>query len=153
MILKGIVPGLFLLARASAADEILPGTVPLTVDRPLDQVMDEGLNMFCLRELAASPRLRSERWQDDLVTGVALEKSLTDHRNYFRSLIGAVDVRVPPSRMRRPVTDCCRRLRLGGKRRITLDGRVKHWRSQLSPALKLPNGGRVHMNSATTDHC
>ena len=94
MILKGIGLGLFLLARASAADEILSDTVPLTVDRPLDQMMVEGLNLFCLRELAASPRLRSERWKDDLVTGVTLEKSLTDHRNRFQSLIGAVDIRV-----------------------------------------------------------
>jgi len=101
VILKGIVLGLLLLARVTAADEMLPGTAPLTVDRPLDQVMVEGLNMFCLRELAASPRLRSERWKDDLVTGVTLEKSLTDHRNRFRSLIGAVDIRVtshPPRR-------------------------------------------------------
>ena len=94
MILMGIVLGLFLLVKASAADEILPGTVPLIVDRPLDLVMVEGLNKFCLRELAASPRLRSERWKDDLISRVALERSLTDHRNRFRSLIGAFDPRL-----------------------------------------------------------
>jgi dienelactone hydrolase len=94
MILKGLAFGLFLLGTAAEADEILPGTVPLILDRPLDQIMVEGLNEFCLRELAAAPRLRSERWKDDLVSRVALEASLTGHRDRFRNLIGAVDVRV-----------------------------------------------------------
>jgi hypothetical protein len=37
------------LAPAAAADAVLPGTDPLTIDRPLDEVMVEGLNRFCLR--------------------------------------------------------------------------------------------------------
>jgi dienelactone hydrolase len=85
--------GLLLNSQTSGADEILPGTVHLTVDRPLDQMMVEGLNRFCLRELADSPHFRSERWKDDLSSPVALEKTLTDHRNRFRQLIGAVDAR------------------------------------------------------------
>lgn len=94
IILKGIYLGIFLVARASVADELLPGTEPLTEDQPLDEVMVEGLNRFCLRELADAPRLRSERWKDDLRCGVALENSLKHHRNRFRSLIGAVDTRI-----------------------------------------------------------
>ena len=37
-----------------AADAVLPGTNPLTIERPLDDVMVEGLDRFCRRELAAS---------------------------------------------------------------------------------------------------
>jgi dienelactone hydrolase len=87
---------LFLVLRAerSLADEFLPATERLMTTQPLDQVMIEGLKTFCLRELAESPRLRSERWRDDLSSPVALEKSLTDHRNRFRQLIGAVDARL-----------------------------------------------------------
>ncbi|MFO1003606.1 MAG: hypothetical protein U0936_25005 [Planctomycetaceae bacterium] len=80
--------------RLSAADEILSNTDLLAVDRPLDQIMVEGLNVFCMRELAESPRLRSERWRNDLSSPGALEKSLTDHRSRFQQLIGAVDVRL-----------------------------------------------------------
>ena len=85
---------MLLSSKTSEADEIFPGTDQLTVDRPSDQVMIEGLNAFCLRELADSPRLRSERWKNDLSSRVALEKSLTDHRNRFQQLIGAVDARL-----------------------------------------------------------
>ena len=83
-----------LRAERSLADEFLPATERLTTTQPLDQVMIEGLNKFCLRELAESPRLRSERWRDDLSSPVALEKSLTNHRNRFQRLIGAVDARL-----------------------------------------------------------
>lgn len=85
---------LLLRAEESPADEFLPATERLTATQPLDQVMVEGLNAFCLRELADSPRLRSERWRNDLGSPVALEKSLTDHRNRFQRLIGAVDARL-----------------------------------------------------------
>ncbi len=85
---------LLLSSRISEADEIFSGTDQLTIDRPSDQVMIEGLNAFCLRELAESPRLRLERWKNDLSSPVALEKSLTDHRNRFQRLIGAVDARL-----------------------------------------------------------
>lgn len=85
---------LLLSTNTSEADEIFPDTDELTVDRSLDQVMIEGLNAFCLRELAESPQFRSERWRDDLSRPVALEKSLTNHRDRFRQLIGAVDARL-----------------------------------------------------------
>lgn len=85
---------LLLRAEESPADEFLPATERLTATQPLDEVMVEGLNAFCLRELADSPRLRSERWRNDLSSPVALEKSLTDHRNRFQRLIGAVDARL-----------------------------------------------------------
>jgi len=39
---------------ASAAEAVLPGTDLLTIELPLDEVVVEGLNQFCLRELAAS---------------------------------------------------------------------------------------------------
>src|SRR5262245_22979170 len=41
-------------ATAAGRAEPLPGTKPLTLDKPLDVVMVEGIQRFCLRELAAS---------------------------------------------------------------------------------------------------
>ncbi|NUQ65800.1 MAG: hypothetical protein HUU20_25320, partial [Pirellulales bacterium] len=89
-----VAPGtLGLIASAAGADAVLPGTELLTVDRPLDEVMVEGLNRFCRRELAASPQQRAMRWHRDSSLAQADSASLLPHRQRFRSLIGAVDPR------------------------------------------------------------
>jgi hypothetical protein len=89
------------VGTASAADVVaLPGTGPLTMERPLDEVMVEGLHRFCLRELAASPQRRTARWMPDGSRGPLDAEDLASRRERFRSLIGAVDPRLTadPSR-------------------------------------------------------
>jgi len=80
-------------ASALAADAVLPGTDPLTIERPLDEVMVEGLNRFCRRELAASRGQRATHWRRDFSGDQAYAASVLPHRERFRALIGAVDPR------------------------------------------------------------
>lgn len=86
---------LLLLTGASrAADQVLPGTAPLTIREPLDEVMVEGLDRFCLRELAASRNRRAARWKRDYSSAGAYAASIVDNRQRFRVSIGAVDPRL-----------------------------------------------------------
>ena len=90
-----IAPGMLVgLAPAAAADAVLPGTEPLSIERPLDEVMIEGLNRFCLRELAAAPQRRTARRQRDGVPRQSEFGDLQLRRERFRNLIGAVDPRL-----------------------------------------------------------
>jgi hypothetical protein len=82
-----------------AADAVLPGTERLTVDRPLDEWMVEGLHRFCLRELAEAREQRTQRWQPDFQTPAAYAASLAAPRERFRQAIGAVDPRLTDSSM------------------------------------------------------
>jgi dienelactone hydrolase len=79
---------------AAAAEPVLPGTKPLTIERPLDEVMLEGLHRFCLQELAASRAARTTRWRRDDANAEAYAASIAPHRERFRALIGAVDPRL-----------------------------------------------------------
>lgn len=91
------------LTSLFAADEVLPGTLPLTMQQPLDEVMVAGLNRFCLRELAASRAKRAARWNRDYSSMPAYVASVAGHRERFRAAIGVVDPRltVEPSNSHR----------------------------------------------------
>jgi dienelactone hydrolase len=82
---------------ASAADPVatLPGTQPLTIEQPLDEVMVDGIDRFALREIARAAQERAAQWQRDVSSPEAYEKSLAPYREQFRQIIGAVDPRVP----------------------------------------------------------
>ena len=82
------------LTTLFAADEVLPGTLPLTVRQPLDEVMVAGLNRFCLRELTASRERRAARWNRDYSSTQAYVASVAGHRERFRVAIGVVDPRL-----------------------------------------------------------
>lgn len=73
----------------------LPNTQPLTIERPLDEVMVEGIDRFALKEVAAAAAARPARWQRDLSSPEAYQKSLQPYRERLRELIGAVDPRIP----------------------------------------------------------
>jgi dienelactone hydrolase len=77
-----------------AADQSLPGTAPLTVGQPLDVVMVEGINRFCLRELAASREWRTARWKRDYSGAGAYAASIVGNRERFRTSLGVVDSRL-----------------------------------------------------------
>jgi len=89
-----IVASCVVLATASANAEPLPGTRPLTIDRPLDEVMVEGIDRFALRELANSIERRATFWKRDYSSPEAYTKSVAGNRERFRTIIGAVDPRV-----------------------------------------------------------
>jgi len=83
-----------LVAPALGAEPVLPGTRPLTIRQPLDEVMVEGINRFCLRELAASPERRDALWNRDFSNADAYAASIVANRERFRECIGAVDPRL-----------------------------------------------------------
>lgn len=85
---------LFPLTTLYAADNVLPGTAPLTIQQPLDEVMVAGLHRFCLRELAASRESRGTRWNRDVSSAQAYAASVASNRERFRKAIGAVDPRL-----------------------------------------------------------
>lgn len=76
--------------------EPLTGTKPLKLDKPLDEVMVDGLDQFCLKELAASAAKRAKLWTRDFTSPEAYEKSVAPNRDHLRTIIGAVDPRVEP---------------------------------------------------------
>jgi len=93
---------LLLLTDAShAADRVLLGTAPLTIRQPLDEVMVEGLNRFCLRALAASRDGRASRWNRDFSSARAYAASVAGNRERFRASIGVVDPRLTADRSHR----------------------------------------------------
>jgi len=83
------------LVETLAAQE-LPGTKPLTLSAPLDEVMVDGIDRFAMRELAASPGRREKYWRRDYITPQAYQQSVTGNRDTFRTIIGAVDSRPEP---------------------------------------------------------
>jgi hypothetical protein len=85
----------------SGAEPVLPGTMPLAVKQPLDEVMVDGINRFCLRELAHSRARRAARWNPDFSSVEAYEKSIVASRERFRQIIGAVDSRVTAAQQKR----------------------------------------------------
>lgn len=90
----GACLAVFSASWAVGAEDVLAGTNRLTSERPIDEWMVEGLQKFCLRELAASPARRSERWRLHLATRALLEKHLPSSRERLRAMIGATDARL-----------------------------------------------------------
>src|SRR5262249_39798494 len=82
------------IAAAVHADP-LAGTKPLTIDQPLDVVMVDGIDRFALREIAASAAGRARYWNADYSSPESYEKSIAPNRERLRTIIGAVDPRVP----------------------------------------------------------
>ncbi|MFG0334918.1 MAG: alpha/beta hydrolase family protein [Maioricimonas sp. JB049] len=77
-----------------AADQ-LPDTSPLRVQEPLDVLMVRGINRFAERATDASREQRATHWQRDTSSIDDYVKSIAGKREQFRSIIGAVDARVP----------------------------------------------------------
>jgi hypothetical protein len=71
-----------------------PGTAPLTIEQPLDEVMVAGIDKFALKEIAAAREARAAKWQRDLSSPEAYQRSLEPYRAKLKTYIGAVDQRV-----------------------------------------------------------
>ncbi|MBP90454.1 MAG: hypothetical protein CMJ64_27735 [Planctomycetaceae bacterium] len=80
-------------SSAYAVDPVLPGTSRLTLKRPVDEIMVEGINRFCLRELANSHKRRATAWQRNYSNAAAYSSSIQANRDRFRQIIGATDPR------------------------------------------------------------
>jgi len=90
-----------------------PGTKPLTLTKPLDEVMVAGIDRFALRALARSAAERPARWKRDFSDHQAYAKSIAANRSRFRTIIGAVDPRTKSARIHLIAT-LNRPSRLGG---------------------------------------
>jgi len=67
----------------------------LTWPAPLDVRMREGVHRFIERKTAESLATRQQHWQRDFSSVEAYEESIRANRARFRTIIGAVDARLP----------------------------------------------------------
>ena len=67
----------------------------LTWPAPLDVRMREGAHRFIERKTAASLATRQQHWRRDFSSAAADEESIRANRERFRTIIGAVDARLP----------------------------------------------------------
>lgn len=87
-------------APSCGAEPTLPGTSVLTLTQPLDEVMVDGINRFCLQKLVNSRDRRGELWLRDYASVETYTASIAANRNRFREIIGVVDPRVSPDPQR-----------------------------------------------------
>ena len=73
----------------------LPGTVPLLAKGDLAAEMVAGIDRFLDRETTSVAAKRSARWQRDLTSREAYEKSVAPNRERLRGILGAADARTP----------------------------------------------------------
>ena len=74
----------------------LPGTKPLTIEQPLDEVMVAGISRYCLRAIDQSPETRRTRWKRHYSSEEAYDQSAAENRARLRTIIGAMDERETP---------------------------------------------------------
>jgi len=83
-------------ASTRAADTgPLPGTAPLVLDRPFDEVMIEGIDRFLLRKTGEQQAIRRAAWATALADAGGREAFCTEARTRLREVLGVVDDRVP----------------------------------------------------------
>lgn len=80
----------------------LPGTQPLTAEKPLDVLMVEGIDRFSLKEIDRARDQREALWKRDYSSAEAYAASLTPYRDKLRTIIGVVDARVAPTHFEYP---------------------------------------------------
>jgi len=83
----------FLVGKLHAAQ--LPNTRPLTMEGDLSEQMVAGIDRFLMRETDASVKLRANFWKHDRRTAKSYTASIQKNRDRFRTIIGAVDKRLP----------------------------------------------------------
>src|SRR5664279_2363394 len=80
---------------ASLAQEVLPNTQPLTLQGDLSAQMVAGIDRFLTRRTAESTAERQKYWQRDFASVEAYDASVQTNREHLRTIIGAVDARLP----------------------------------------------------------
>ena len=73
----------------------LAGTVPLLVAGDISMQMVAGIDKFLTRETEMAAAQRGNLWQRNLSSREAYEKSTATNREHLRTILGAVDARLP----------------------------------------------------------
>jgi dienelactone hydrolase len=79
----------------SRAQEALPATQPLTLQGDLSAQMVAGIDRLLTRETEQSIAGRERYWKRDFTSVKAYDKSVQPNRERLRTMIGAVDARLP----------------------------------------------------------
>ena len=90
-----VVLCILITASASPAQTVLSGTEALTFDGDPAARMVDAIHDFLLHETAASIHHREQFWHRDYRSPEAFERSISPNRERFRTIIGAVDPRLP----------------------------------------------------------
>lgn len=80
---------------ALASGQPLPGTAALTTEGDLAAQMVAGIDRYLMGRIKTAPERRQRYWKPDYSSPEAYEKSVAERRDRFRTIIGAVDPRVP----------------------------------------------------------
>ena len=83
------------LGLAGAAQDVLPGSQPLSLQGDLSAQMVAGIDKFFTRELEQSLTGREQFWHRDFSSPAAYDHSVQTNRERLRKIIGAVDERLP----------------------------------------------------------
>ncbi len=87
----------FLLSlTANLPADPLPGTKPLTTEGDLAARIVAGIDKYLMRAIAASVAQRAQYWKPDYSSVAAYTKSVQPNRDRLKTIIGAVDPRLPP---------------------------------------------------------
>lgn len=89
------------LVRPTLAEEpnALPDTKPLLLQGDLSAQMVAGIDRYLMRELDESVAARARFWQRDFTSSAAYERSVEPNRQRLRTILGAVDRRVPVTKL------------------------------------------------------
>jgi dienelactone hydrolase len=91
-----LITGLVIVLTAQAkAQDVLPGTSPLTAQGDLAAQMVDGINDYLIRETAQVARDRERFWHRDFSAPEAYNRSIEPNRKALRRIIGAVDPAIP----------------------------------------------------------
>jgi hypothetical protein len=77
------------------ASKALPGTKPLTIGEPLDELMVAGISRHARRAIAESRSQRHARWSQNFANADQYDAHIEASRQRLRTIIGAVDPRAP----------------------------------------------------------
>ena len=80
---------------AGSAQPVLPGTQPLTLQGDLSAQMVAGIDRFLTRETEQAIGGREKYWKRDFTSVKAYDESVQPNRERLRTIIGAVDARLP----------------------------------------------------------
>jgi len=90
-----IILGLLLSADLTeSADAILPNTKPLQIKEPLDVIMVQGIQRYCLKALERSPQTRETHWQRVYSSEPAYEQRIRQQRDRLAAILGISDTRL-----------------------------------------------------------
>ncbi len=95
MLASLLVATSIIVVPLAAAQEVLPGTEPLTDEGDLAARMVDQVDAFLLQQTELAAQRRAAFWHRDVSSHEAYERSVAENRALFARIIGAVDPRIP----------------------------------------------------------